>query len=165
MEQWAEAGVGNCVNFGVFYAKEVPPLGRKNLSLHPLHSPISTFTPHFTLTASRPALDCSESQLHSNPRCRAGQSLGQGGTSTAGGSLDPAGPPRPQDYSSQMPAPLPSPRKTQRPREYYCVSIWLPQVVCPRVRLRPQFISSMHHRLHRKPCSPQPAPFPAQPLA
>lgn len=105
MEQWAEAGVGNCVNFGVFYAKEVPTLGRKNLGLHPLHSPISTFTPHFPLTASHPALTCSESQLHSNPRCSAGQSQGQGGTSTPGGSLDPAEPPRPQDYSSQTPAP------------------------------------------------------------
>lgn len=84
MEQWAEAGVGDCVNFGVFYAKEVPPVGRKNLGLHPLHSLISTFTPHSTLTASRPrpALPCAESQLHSNPGCRAGQSQGQGGTST-----------------------------------------------------------------------------------
>lgn len=110
---------------------------RKNLDLHPLHSPISTFTPHSPLTASRPALTCSESQLHSNPRCSAGQSQGQGDTSTPGGSLDPAEPPRPQDYSSQTPAPgrghqqdpsLPSPRKTEAKRILLC--FYLVSIAC-----------------------------------
>lgn len=133
------------------------PLERKNLSLHPLHCPISTFTPHFMLTASRPALPCSASQPPFQPQCRAGQSQGQGqgGTSTWGGK------PRPC-WATQAPGlfltdawpgrghhqdpPLPSPRKTQRPRECYCVSIWLPQLVCPRVRLQPQCVPSRHHR-------------------
>lgn len=38
-------GVGNCVNAGVFYAKEVPSQGRNNLSLHPLHTLQSLFSP------------------------------------------------------------------------------------------------------------------------
>lgn len=60
-------GVGNCVNAGVFYAKEVPSQGRNNLSLHPLHSPIPVFTPHFNFTASFQALTCSDSQPFLQP--------------------------------------------------------------------------------------------------
>lgn len=73
------------MNFGVLYAKEVPLQGRENLSLRPLHSSISTVTPHFMLIALLQTLTCSESQPPPNPSSRGWAKLGPVGASTQEG--------------------------------------------------------------------------------
>lgn len=51
-----------------FYAMEVPPQGRNNLILHPLHSPMCAFTSLFNFAASFPSLICSDSQSSLQPQ-------------------------------------------------------------------------------------------------
>lgn len=120
-----------------FYAKEVPPQGRNDLSLHPFHSPMCTFTPLFNFAVSFQSLICSDSHSSLQPQVlRLGKARASGAPVPKEGPQNHCESLRLQDLFLKMsalsrgrhedPSP-PSPRKTQRPSKNDTVhSIWFP---------------------------------------
>lgn len=155
------------MNFGVFDAKKVSPLGERTIAFTPYTLP-SLLSP-LTSRSLPHALPCrSESQPPLQPQVQGWAK--PGGTSNLGGGLHPAGPPRPRDYSSQMPAPgrgstrtrlFPLPGKHRGLENAIVFLFGFHSLSAPG--------RGYNHSLPPpgttgKPCSPQPAPFPAPPL-